>query len=37
MKWPEHIEVVAEMPMTPTRKIIKGELIRRLDRTAKAS
>jgi acyl-CoA synthetase (AMP-forming)/AMP-acid ligase II len=30
MKWPERIEIVAEMPMTPTRKIIKGELVRRL-------
>jgi non-ribosomal peptide synthetase component E (peptide arylation enzyme) len=30
MKWPERVEIVPEMPMTPTRKIIKGELIRRL-------
>jgi len=37
MKWPEHIEIVAEMPMTPTRKIIKGELIRRFSRARKAS
>jgi len=29
MKWPERLEVIAEMPMTPTRKIIKGELARR--------
>jgi cyclohexanecarboxylate-CoA ligase/acyl-CoA synthetase len=29
-KWPERLEVVADMPMTPTRKIMKGELVRRL-------
>jgi non-ribosomal peptide synthetase component E (peptide arylation enzyme) len=29
-KWPERLEVVPEMPMTPTRKIMKGELVRRL-------
>lgn len=27
MRWPERLEVIDEMPMTPTRKIIKGELI----------
>ena len=26
MKWPERLVVLDEMPMTPTRKIIKGEL-----------
>lgn len=26
LKWPERLEIVAEMPMTPTRKIIKGLL-----------
>ena len=26
MKWPERLEVVDEMPMTPTKKIIKGAL-----------
>jgi non-ribosomal peptide synthetase component E (peptide arylation enzyme) len=26
LKWPERLEIVAAMPMTPTRKIIKGEL-----------
>ena len=26
MQWPEHVVIVEEMPMTPTRKIIKGEL-----------
>lgn len=26
LKWPERLEIVAEMPMTPTRKIIKGQL-----------
>jgi len=30
VKWPERLEVVAAMPLTPTRKIIKGELVRRL-------
>jgi cyclohexanecarboxylate-CoA ligase len=28
MKWPERLEIVAEMPMTPTRKIKKAELLR---------
>ena len=28
--WPERLELVAEMPMTPTRKIQKAELVRRL-------
>lgn len=27
MRWPERLEVVDEMPMTPTRKIIKGVLV----------
>jgi cyclohexanecarboxylate-CoA ligase len=26
MKWPERVELIAEMPLTPTRKIIKGLL-----------
>lgn len=26
LKWPERLEIIAEMPMTPTRKIIKGML-----------
>ena len=26
--WPEHFVVVDEMPMTPTRKVIKAELVR---------
>ena len=26
MKWPERIELIGAMPMTPTRKIIKGLL-----------
>lgn len=30
MKWPEKLVVIDEMPMTPTRKIIKGELARLL-------
>jgi non-ribosomal peptide synthetase component E (peptide arylation enzyme) len=28
--WPEQLEIVTDMPMTPTRKVIKGELVRRL-------
>jgi cyclohexanecarboxylate-CoA ligase len=27
--WPEHFVVVDEMPMTPTRKVMKAELVRR--------
>ena len=27
--WPEHFVVVTEMPMTPTRKVMKAELVRR--------
>jgi cyclohexanecarboxylate-CoA ligase len=27
-KWPEHLVSIAEMPMTPTRKIIKGALVK---------
>ena len=30
MRWPERLEYVAEMPMTPTRKIIKDELAKLL-------
>ncbi len=26
VKWPERLEVIAEMPLTPTRKVIKGRL-----------
>ena len=29
--WPEQLTIVAEMPMTPTRKIIKSELVRRYE------
>jgi cyclohexanecarboxylate-CoA ligase len=29
-KWPERLEIVAEMPLTPTRKIRKAELVRAL-------
>jgi cyclohexanecarboxylate-CoA ligase/acyl-CoA synthetase len=28
--WPEQLEIVTEMPMTPTRKVIKTELVERL-------
>ena len=27
-KWPERLEIVSEMPLTPTRKIKKGDLVR---------
>jgi non-ribosomal peptide synthetase component E (peptide arylation enzyme) len=30
MRWPERLEIIEEMPMTPTRKIQKGELIKLL-------
>jgi len=25
--WPEHLAVVADMPMTPTRKVMKADLV----------
>jgi cyclohexanecarboxylate-CoA ligase len=30
VQWPEHVELIDEMPMTPTRKIIKASLRARL-------
>ncbi|MBX9841273.1 MAG: acyl--CoA ligase [Xanthobacteraceae bacterium] len=30
MRWPERLELIEEMPMTPTRKIIKGALAEKL-------
>lgn len=30
MKWPERLETIDAMPMTPTRKIVKGELVKEL-------
>lgn len=30
LRWPERLEIIDAMPMTPTRKIIKGELTRRV-------
>jgi cyclohexanecarboxylate-CoA ligase/acyl-CoA synthetase len=33
LKWPERLEIVESMPLTPTRKVMKGELAKRL-RTA---
>ena len=30
LKWPERLEVIAEMPLTPTRKVKKAELARQL-------
>ena len=35
MKWPERIEVIEAMPLTPTRKIMKGELVKRLTAEAR--
>src|SRR4029077_2748202 len=31
-RWPEHLEIIAELPMTPTRKVRKGELAQRAAR-----
>jgi cyclohexanecarboxylate-CoA ligase len=31
LKWPERLVVIAEMPMTPTRKIVKGALIKLIE------
>jgi len=28
-RWPEHLEIIDEMPMTPTRKVAKGKLTQR--------
>ena len=33
MRWPERLEIVDEMPMTPTRKILKRELSKLLGAT----
>ena len=30
LKWPERVEIIADMPMTPTRKVKKTELIKLL-------
>ena len=30
LKWPERLEIIDAMPLTPTRKIIKGELVKML-------
>jgi non-ribosomal peptide synthetase component E (peptide arylation enzyme) len=27
-KWPERLEIIAEMPLTPTRKIKKADLVK---------
>jgi acyl-CoA synthetase (AMP-forming)/AMP-acid ligase II len=32
MRWPERLEIIDAMPMTPTRKIVKRELTQRLTR-----
>ena len=32
MRWPEKLEIIEEMPMTPTKKIQKGELVRILEK-----
>jgi cyclohexanecarboxylate-CoA ligase/acyl-CoA synthetase len=30
VKWPERLEIAEALPMTPTRKVMKGELAKRL-------
>ena len=30
VRWPEHLEIIDAMPLTATRKIIKGRLTERL-------
>ena len=30
MRWPERLEIMSDMPMTPTRKIMKGALAKRI-------
>jgi cyclohexanecarboxylate-CoA ligase len=32
VRWPERLEIIDAMPMTPTRKVIKGELVKELER-----
>ncbi|NJN40551.1 MAG: AMP-binding protein [Gammaproteobacteria bacterium] len=32
VKWPERLEVIDAMPMTPTRKVIKSALVKELER-----
>lgn len=34
VRWPERLEVLDAMPLTATRKIVKGRLVERLERTA---
>ena len=37
IRWPEHLEIVDSMPLTATRKIIKGRLTERLSETPVSS
>jgi non-ribosomal peptide synthetase component E (peptide arylation enzyme) len=30
-KWPERLEIIEEMPLTPTRKVMKGSLLALLE------
>ena len=32
LRWPERLEIVEQMPMTPTRKIVKRDLAQRIAR-----
>ena len=32
IRWPEALEVINEMPLTPTRKVIKARLVAQLAR-----
>jgi acyl-CoA synthetase (AMP-forming)/AMP-acid ligase II len=34
LRWPERLEVIDEMPATPTRKVMKRELVKRLTEAA---
>ena len=31
LKWPERLEIIGAMPLTPTRKVIKGQLAKLFD------
>ncbi|MCC6609179.1 MAG: AMP-binding protein [Burkholderiales bacterium] len=36
VRWPERLEVIDAMPMTPTRKVMKGALMQELERRMRA-
>jgi non-ribosomal peptide synthetase component E (peptide arylation enzyme) len=35
--WPEQLTIVPDMPVTPTRKVMKAELVSRYLKTARAT